>query len=110
MTGMIVNCSLMGSKYGGLDVSELVRVKDQGLTIKRSYQLVNLSRVAYYQEKTSFAVRDAPAIEALNSIVAKHGRGRFWECHVGRPWWFGGSSSETFSRCTLAALPGTSNA
>ena len=56
-------------------------VKDQGLTIKRSCQLVNLSRTAYYREKISLAVRDAPIIEALNSIVAKPGRWEFWKCH-----------------------------
>ncbi len=66
-------------------------VKDQGLTIKRSCQLVNLSRAAYYREKISLAVRDAPVIEALNSIVAKHGRWGFWKCHDrlrldGHPW------------------------
>ena len=66
-------------------------VKDQGLTIKRSCQLVNLSRAAYYQEKISLAVRDAPVIEALNSIVANHGRWGFWKCHDrlqpdGHPW------------------------
>lgn len=55
--------------------------KDQGLSIKRSCQLVNLSRAAYYREGGSFAVRDAPVVEALNAVVAKHGRWGFWKCH-----------------------------
>jgi len=26
-------------------------------------------------------VRDAPVVEALNAVVAKHGRWGFWKCH-----------------------------
>lgn len=55
--------------------------KDQGLSIKRSCQLVNLSRAAYYREENKFAVHDAPVVEALNAVVAKHGRWGFWKCH-----------------------------
>ena len=65
--------------------------KDQKLSIKRSCQLVNLSRAAYYREENKFAVRDAPVVEALNAVVAKHGRWGFWKCHArlrleGHPW------------------------
>ena len=65
--------------------------KDQGLSIKRSCQLVNLSRAAYYREENKLAVRDAPVVEALNAVVAKHGRWGFWKCHDrlrldGHPW------------------------
>jgi len=36
-------------------------------------------------------VRDAPVVEALNAVVAKHGRWGFWKCHdrlrlEGHPW------------------------
>jgi putative transposase len=65
--------------------------QDQELSIKRSCQLVNLSRAAYYREENKFAVRDAPVVEALNAVVAKHGRWGFWKCHdrlrlEGHPW------------------------
>ena len=55
--------------------------QDQELSIKRSCQLVNLSRAAYYREENKLAVRDAPVVEALNAVVAKHGRWGFWKCH-----------------------------
>jgi len=55
--------------------------KDQGLSINRSCQLVNLSRAAYYREENKLAVRDASVVEALNAVVAKHGRWGFWKCH-----------------------------
>jgi putative transposase len=55
--------------------------KDQRLSIRRSCQLVNLSRAAYYREENKLAVRDAPVVEALNAVVAKHGRWGFWKCH-----------------------------
>ena len=54
---------------------------DQKLSIRQSCQLVNLSRAAYYRDENKLAVRDAPVIEALNAIVAKHGRWGFWKCH-----------------------------
>ncbi|PTR17001.1 putative transposase [Nitrosospira sp. Nsp2] len=54
---------------------------DQKLSIRQSCQLVNLSRAAYYRDENKLAVRDAPVIEALNAIVARHGRWGFWKCH-----------------------------
>jgi putative transposase len=54
---------------------------DQKLSIRQSCQLVNLSRAAYYRDENKVAVRDAPVIEALNAIVARHGRWGFWKCH-----------------------------
>src|SRR4051794_24440768 len=55
--------------------------KDQSLSIKRSCRLINLSRAAYYREKKGLAARDALVVEALNAVVAKHGRWGFWKCH-----------------------------
>jgi putative transposase len=65
--------------------------KDQGLPIKRCCQAVSLSRAAYYRQRSKPAVRDAPVIEALNAVVARHGRWGFWKCHDrlrldGHPW------------------------
>jgi putative transposase len=56
-------------------------VKDQEFSIRRSCRLVNLSRAAYYRNENKLAMRDAPVVEALNTIVAKHGRWGFWKCH-----------------------------
>jgi hypothetical protein len=55
--------------------------KDQGLSIKRSCKLVNLSRAAYYREADRFAMRDAPVGEAFNAVAVKHGPSGFW-CHA----------------------------
>ena len=55
--------------------------KDQGISINRSCQLVNLSRAAYYREENKLAARDALVVEALDAVVAKHGRWGFWKCH-----------------------------
>src|SRR4051794_1631249 len=55
--------------------------QDQRLSIKRSCQLVNLSRAAYYREENKLVMRDAPVIEALNAVVGRHGRWGFWKCH-----------------------------
>ncbi len=48
--------------------------QDQRLSVRRSCQLVNLSRAAYYRKKNKLEMRDAPVVEALNAVVAKHGR------------------------------------
>ena len=42
---------------------------------------MSLSRAAYYREENRLAARDAPVVEALNAVVAKHGRWGFWKCH-----------------------------
>jgi putative transposase len=55
----------------------------QRLSIRRSCRLVNLSRAAYYRDENKLAVRDTPVVEALNAVVAKHGRWGFWKCHDG---------------------------
>ena len=55
--------------------------KDQGLSINRSCRLVNLSRAVSYREKDKLAVRDGRMVDALNAVVAKHGRWEFWKCH-----------------------------
>ena len=52
-----------------------------GLSVQRACTAVNLSRAAYYRAAGAVAARDEPVIEALNGIVAKHGRWGFWKCH-----------------------------
>jgi putative transposase len=42
---------------------------------------VGLSRAAYYRRVTNRGARDRPLIDALNAVVARHGRWGFWKCH-----------------------------
>lgn len=52
-----------------------------GLSVQRACTAVNLSRAAYYRAAGAVAACDEPVIEALNGIVAKHGRWGFCKCH-----------------------------
>ena len=52
---------------------------------------MSLSRAAYYREENKSTARDAVVVEALNAVVARHGRWGFWKCHdwlrlAGHPW------------------------
>ena len=49
--------------------------------MQRACRAVNLSRAAYYRAAKDMAAGDEPVIEALNVIIAKHGRWGFWKCH-----------------------------
>lgn len=40
-----------------------------------------MSRAAYYRQGVDRVGHDAPLIDALNKVVAKHGRWGFWKCH-----------------------------
>jgi putative transposase len=51
------------------------------LSIQRACRAANLSRAAYYRAAKDIAAGDEPVIEALNGLVAKHGRWGFWKCH-----------------------------
>jgi putative transposase len=43
---------------------------------------VHLSRAAYYRAAAgALPAGDEPVIQALNGVVAKHGRWGFWKCH-----------------------------
>ncbi len=87
---------LWKSKYSGLQVSELQRLREleaenAKLSITRACQIATLSRAAYYKRPMSASERDAQVIDALNAIVTRHGRWRFWECFTrlrldGRGW------------------------
>lgn len=66
-------------------------VQESRLSITRACQIAGLSRAAYYKRPTSAAQRDADVIDALNSIVSRHGRWGFWKCFTrlrldGRNW------------------------
>lgn len=49
--------------------------------MQRACRVVAISRAAYYRNPQDRALRDAPVVDALNAVVAKHGRWGFWKCH-----------------------------
>jgi len=68
-----------------------VFVKEHRMPIQRACRTVGLSRTAYYRVPRAAAERDASVIQALNAVVAEHGRWGFWKCFGrlrldGRPW------------------------
>ena len=56
-------------------------VRESGISILRACQAVSMSRAAYYRQGVDRVGHDAPLIDALNKVVAKHGRWGFWKCH-----------------------------
>jgi hypothetical protein len=52
-------------------------VHEEQLTVKQSCSCVALSRASYYRKPMDKAIKDVPVIDALNSIIAKHGLWRF---------------------------------
>ena len=66
-------------------------VGEHRLSIARACRAARLSRAAYYRQGINWAKRDAPVIDALNTVVEKHGRWGFWKCfdrlhNQGHPW------------------------
>jgi putative transposase len=55
-------------------------VGEEKLPISRACGCVGLSRAAYYRKPTDRSVKDAPVVDVLNQIVAKHGRWGFGLC------------------------------
>jgi putative transposase len=53
---------------------------DEKLPVTRACGCVGLSRAAYYRKPMDQAKRDAPVVDVLNQIVAKHGRWGFGLC------------------------------
>jgi hypothetical protein len=49
-------------------------VGEEKLPITRACGCVSLSRAAYYRKPIDQSVKDAPVVDVLNQIVAKHGR------------------------------------
>jgi putative transposase len=61
------------------------------LSVRRACRLVGLARAAWYRPPASPAVRDAAVIDALQALVADHGRWGFRKCYDrmrldGHPW------------------------
>lgn len=66
-------------------------VQEEQLTVKQACSCVALSRATYYRKPIDQAVKDASVIDALNTIIAKHGRWGFGLCfdrlrNQGYPW------------------------
>jgi len=66
-------------------------VQEEQLTVKQACSCVAMSRATYYRKPIDQAVKDAPVIDALNTIIAKHGRWGFGLCfdrlrNQGYPW------------------------
>ena len=55
-------------------------VGEEKLPITRACGCVGLSRAAYYRRPVNQAKRDAPVVDVLNQIVARHGRWGFGLC------------------------------
>ena len=49
-------------------------IGEEKLPVTRACGCVGLSRAAYYRKPMDQAKRDAPVVDVLNQIVAKHGR------------------------------------
>lgn len=52
------------------------------LSITRACSGVSLARSAYYRKPADQAAQDAPVIDALNAVVARHPRWGFWKCNA----------------------------
>ena len=55
-------------------------VGEEKLPITRACGCVGLSRAAYYRKPMDRLLKDAPVVDVLNQIVAKHGRWGFGLC------------------------------
>jgi putative transposase len=55
-------------------------VREYRLSIARACRAAKLSRAAYYRQGIDWVGRDAPVIDALNTVVEKHRRWGFWKC------------------------------
>lgn len=61
------------------------------MPVTRACGAVGMPRSTWYRPKADGSVDDAPVIEALNGVLAKHPRWGFWKCfhwlrQRGRPW------------------------
>jgi putative transposase len=66
-------------------------VVEEAVPITRACAHLELSRSSYYERPASKTIADAPVIDVLNQVVAKHGRWGFrlcfdWMCNQGYPW------------------------
>ncbi len=66
-------------------------VGEEAVTITRACAHLGLAKSLYYERPASKTIADAPVIDVLNQVVAKHGRWGFrlrfdWICNQGYPW------------------------
>jgi putative transposase len=66
-------------------------IKKHSLSVKKSCKSVGFSRAAWYKVPEGETERDTEVINALNSMVERHGRWGFWKCYKalrrkGHPW------------------------
>jgi len=55
-------------------------VTEHALSVSHACRVVGLSRTAWYRRPAEPATRDGAVIEALQAVVAQHGRWGFWKC------------------------------
>jgi len=89
------------SKYGGLEASDLKRIKEleaaqflveeHRMSVSRACKCVKLSRSAWYRAPEDRAVRDTEITAALAGLVEERSSRGFWKCFKmlrrrGKPW------------------------
>lgn len=57
-----------------------VLVVEHGLSVQRACRATGLARATWYRPVTDTLAGDAEVIEALQAMVARHGRWGFWKC------------------------------
>jgi putative transposase len=55
-------------------------VADYGMSIRRACRTANLPQRSWYRVREAGVARDAAVIDALQAVVARHGRWGFWKC------------------------------
>lgn len=55
-------------------------VAEYGLSVRRACRAAKLPQRSWYRSVPEAAVRDAEVIDALQAVVARHGRWGFWKC------------------------------
>jgi putative transposase len=55
-------------------------VQEHRLSRAKACRIVGYSRSALYQPQTDWAAKDAPLVDAINSIIVKRPRWGFWKC------------------------------
>ena len=55
-------------------------VTEHRLSRVKACKLAGVSRAALYRERTDWAKRDTPVVQALNEVVEHHGRWWVWKC------------------------------
>ncbi len=53
---------------------------EHSMPIKRSCEIIGISRAAWYKPPKGTESRDEPVIDTLNAIIKKHGSWGFWKC------------------------------